>query len=151
MTLLTQDRWHRRFLALAEHVAEWSKDRSTRVGAVVVESSNRRRVLSLGYNGLPRGVSDDPDERHDRPEKYLWAEHAERNAIYNASESLVGATLYSTLFPCAGCARAIVQSGIRFLVAPEIDEVEYARWREEFRVARTMFEEAGVSVRLLQP
>lgn len=143
------ERWDRRFMELAHHVAKWSKDRSTQVGAVVVESSQRRRVISLGYNGLPRGVNDNPDERHQRPEKYLWAEHAERNAIYNASESLVGATLYATLFPCAGCARAIVQSGIRFLVTPEPDEIEYERWKHEWDVAKTMFDEARVMVRFV--
>jgi len=71
--------WDARFMNLARHISEWSKDRSTKVGVVIVGPENE--VRALGYNGFPRGIDDDAPDRHERPEKYLWVEHAERNAI----------------------------------------------------------------------
>lgn len=102
---------------MAEYVSTKSKDKSTKVGAVIVGPNNE--VLSVGWNGFPRGVNDDVEERHERPAKYEWTEHGERNAIYNAARHgirLDGTTLYTTHDPCADCARAIVQSGIRHVV-----------------------------------
>ena len=75
--------WDLRWMSVASLVATWSKDRSRKCGAVIVDSRNV--LVSLGWNGFPRGVADSPDYRHERPEKYLWTEHAERNAIYNAA------------------------------------------------------------------
>ncbi|MCW8836697.1 MAG: CMP deaminase, partial [Rhodospirillales bacterium] len=77
------DKWHVRFLQLAHQIASWSKDRSTKVGAVLVRPD--RTPAPYGYNGFPRQVDDDIDDRHSRPDKYDWTEHAERNAIYNAA------------------------------------------------------------------
>src|SRR5678816_3286831 len=87
--------WDIRFLREAARIATWSKDRSTKVGCVIVGPS--REIRSTGYNGFPRGVNDDVDERHARPMKYAYCEHAERNAIYNAARvgiPLEGCTLY---------------------------------------------------------
>jgi len=115
------DKWDNRFINLCDHIANWSKDRSTKVGAVIVDSSNR--ILSVGYNGFPQGINDDIDSRHERPNKYLWTEHAERNAIYTASRlqvNLVGATLYCNYLPCPDCSRAIIQSGISRVVYKEL-------------------------------
>ena len=112
--------WDHRWLSLAAHYATWSKDRSRKVGAVIVGA--RQVQLSQGWNGFPRGVNDEAPERHDRPAKYSWTEHAERNAIFNAAAEgirLRGSTLYlagDVAFPCADCARAIVQAGIEELV-----------------------------------
>ena len=138
--------WDKRFMKLAEHVASWSKDRSTKVGAVIVDSSTRT-VLSLGYNGMVRGIDDDVEERHERPIKYQWAEHAERNAIYNARQILTGATMYSTFYPCSDCARGIIQSGITRLVAYEPDW-NHPRWGGDkaFAVAKEMMSEVGLEV-----
>jgi dCMP deaminase len=136
--------WDERFMMLADHVSSWSKDLSTQVGAVIVGS--RKRVVSLGYSGFPRGVRDYVDKRHERPAKYLWTEHAERNAIYNAAESLVGCTLYVPWYPCMDCARAIVQSGIVELVAIEPDWDDTI-WGVHFDAARELFDEVGVRVR----
>lgn len=105
--------WNDKFINLANHIATWSKDESTKVGAVVV--NNRNKILSVGYNGLPIGVNDNIEERHVRPEKYSWFEHAERNAIYSAAEegiSLKNSKMYCNYLPCPDCARAIIQSGI---------------------------------------
>ncbi|MBT3703387.1 MAG: CMP deaminase, partial [Alphaproteobacteria bacterium] len=76
-------KWDQRFLKLADEVATWSKDRSTQVGAVIVMKD--RAPGPYGYNGFPRQIDDEAEERHNRPAKYKWTEHAERNAIYNAA------------------------------------------------------------------
>jgi dCMP deaminase len=132
--------WDKRFMDLAWHVSTWSKDRSTKVGAVITLD---RTLLSIGFNGMPRKVNDDRNERHERPIKYMWMEHAERNAIFNSHCSLAGATIHSTLYPCADCARAIIQTGITRVVAPE---PELARWDSSHKIATVMFSEAGIKV-----
>lgn len=140
--------WDERFLRLALSVGQWSKDRSRQVGAVIVDDS--RSILAVGYNGFPRGVDDSINDRHARPEKYLWTEHAERNAIYDAARrgvALDGSTIYLPWYPCADCARAVIQSGITNLVACERDSND-ATWDNHFRVSSLMLAEAGVCVRL---
>jgi dCMP deaminase len=110
------NKWHQRFFDLAKHVAQWSKDPSTKVGAVIV--NDRRIVIGVGYNGFPRGVLDHEDRYNDRPTKYAHVVHAELNAIFNATESVQGCTLYVTLAPCNECAKAIIQSGITSVWSP---------------------------------
>ena len=83
----TVPNWDEYFMKMAEHVKTKSKDRSTQVGAVIVGEGHV--VLSVGYNGFPRGVNDDIDSRYERPAKYMWTEHAERNAIFSYSPSNV--------------------------------------------------------------
>lgn len=108
------DKWDLRFMDLALHVADWSKDPSTRVGSVIVAPD--RRVLSLGYNGFPRGVNDLEERLNDRPTKYAFVSHAERNALDNVETSMRGCTLYATLQPCAECTKSIIQKGITRVV-----------------------------------
>jgi len=140
------DKWHNRFMGLANEVASWSKDKSTQVGAVIVKN---RRVVSMGYNGIPVGCDDDIEERHRRPIKYKYFEHAERNAIYNAAREggppIFGCTLYCTLFPCTDCARAIIQSGIQTLVtkSPDFNRDNFG---DDFRISVEMLDEAGVNI-----
>lgn len=146
--------WDKKFLRLALHIAGWSKDSSTKVGAVIVGPDNE--VRSLGYNGLPRGVNDNVAARQERPEKYSWYEHAERNAIYQAAlmgTATKGCTLYVTSFPakfgpCAECARAIIQAGISRVVQ-EPPEGDVARWTESFTRTSAMFVEAGIPLDLV--
>ena len=142
-------KWDKRFMTLAETVASWSKDRSRGIGAVIVGPD--RTIRALGYNGFPRGVNDDVEERHVRPDKYLWTEHAERNAIYNAIRAgtdIRGCTCYVNLFCCCNCARAIVQSSIsRVVTYPPTDD---PRWARDFEISMAMFREAGVSVKLIE-
>lgn len=139
------DKFDEAYLAVAKQMAQLSKDRSTKVGAVIVDRDRIPR--SMGYNGFPRGIDDTIEERHDRPAKYLWTEHAERNAIYNfARPYFKGTVLYSTHPPCADCARAIVQVGISEVrVVGTLDN----RWNESTQVAALMFEEAGIIYREL--
>lgn len=111
-----------KLLNLSETIAEdFSKDPSTKVGAVIVDS-NSLAPLSFGYNGMPRGLDDDNVERNQRPEKYFWYEHAERNAIYHvAREVLEGTTMFIKDLPRMEAARAIVSSGINCVVVEEFD------------------------------
>jgi dCMP deaminase len=140
---------------MAEHAATKSKDRSTKVGAVIVGTSHN--VLSIGFNGFPRGVNDDVDSRHERPIKYMFTEHAERNAVYNAARHgirLEGATLYLNGggLPCADCARAVIQAGIVEVVSMDKPfDGKGGMWAESERVSAEMFKEAGVRVIRLNP
>lgn len=144
--------WDEYFMKMAEFVKIKSKDRSTQVGAVVV--GNGHAVLSMGYNGFPRGVNDDIDLRHERPTKYLFTEHAERNAIYSAARngvSLLGSTIYITGggFACADCARAIIQAGIKEAIGMEGKFCGKGSWEESCRVGEEMMLEAGMNLILL--
>lgn len=138
--------WDLRFLALAEHVAAWSKDPSTKVGAVIVRPD--RTIASVGYNGFPRGVRDDAERYADRRTKYPMTVHAELNAIVSAKEPLKGYTIYvAPLSPCAGCAGAIIQAGISRVVAKCLQP---ERWRESFDHSSVMLSEAGLEVCIVE-
>ena len=142
------EKWHKRFMDVAELVATWSKDKSTKVGAIVVGPD--REIRSTGYNGIVRGVSDDIPERLERPTKYDFTEHAERNAVYNAcliGASLKGCVIYVTVMPCPDCARAIIQAGIKTVVTRrvKIDEnTPVGTWRDKLVYSEQMFKEAGI-------
>ncbi|MSU90313.1 dCMP deaminase [Rhodobacteraceae bacterium 2CG4] len=129
-------------------MAAWSEDRDFHVGAVIVGEAHE--VRASGYNGLPRGVSDADEARFDRAsgEKFHWIEHAERNAIYNAARAgtaIAGCTIYVNRFPCADCARAIIQSGIVRVVCPARPEFDGAL-DHSFEVSERMLLEAGVAL-----
>jgi dCMP deaminase len=135
---------------LARHIATWSKDQSRGVGCVIVGPDHE--VISMGYNGFPRGIDDTVDERHQRPAKYSWTEHAERNAIYNAARqgvSTKGAVMYLPWYPCMDCARAIIQCGIAELVAVQPDWND-ERWGKDFNMVHGMFIEVGLKVRFVE-
>ena len=141
--------WSTRWMDMAKLVATWSKDRSRTCGAVIVD--DRNVLVSLGWNGFPRGIEDEWDSRHDRPAKYKWTEHAERNAIFNAAANgyaTRGCTMYISWYPCADCARAIIQSGISVLVCTEPDWNDKV-WAADFEVVKEMLEEAAVDVRFV--
>jgi len=138
-----------RLLRLVELAAAQSLDRSRRVGAVIVGADGEPLVFAC--NGFPRGVAD-REERHVRPEKYAWTIHAEIAAICAAARagiSTEGVTMVVNWFPCAECARAIVQSGIGKLVAFRPDLTD-PRWGADFKIAREMLEEAGVELQLCE-
>lgn len=129
---------------LAEHVATWSKDPSTQVGCVIVDNQNR--VVSLGFNGFPRGIKDLVDRYEDKETKYLFVAHAERNALDNAPLSVEGCTLYSPLLPCNECAKSIIQKGISRVVSYEpTEDRPHLRWD----ITKQMFLEAGVQLYLI--
>ena len=148
---INQKKWDLRFLKLAEMVAGWSKDPSTQVGAVLVDDD--RRVLSVGYNGFPRGVEDADYRLKDRETKYAFIVHAEVNAIFAAGSLARGATLY--VWPtftdagvCNECAKVVIQAGvgkIKILAATH-DEKTADRWSAKGKVAEQMLKESKVYV-----
>lgn len=132
-------KWDHRFLKLAEHTAQWSKDPSTKVGAVIVRPD--RTIVAVGYNGFPRGVQDTPELLLNREEKYKRVVHAEINAILSAREPLHGCTLYTWPFmTCERCAVQVIQTGIKRVVAPF---AENPRW--DFSLPRSLYAETHIT------
>ena len=139
-------KWDQRFLQMATLVASWSKDPSTKVGAVIVRPN--KTIVSVGYNGFPRSVRDDGQLYQDRPTKLLRTVHAEVNAILTANQPVKGCTLYvSPLHPCANCTGIVIQAGIARVVAhmPSTPDA----WQDNFRAAQQMFDEARVPVEIV--
>ncbi len=148
--------WDTYFISMSKLVATKSKDRSTKIGCVIVGPTNE--IRTTGFNGFCRGVDDDVEGRHERPEKYFWAEHAERNAIFNAARCgipLNGCTAYiagtRSLPPCADCSRALIQSGIKRVVFECIELEEDSKWVESFQRSKEMFDETGVKIDYHKP
>lgn len=162
--------WDYRFLRMAEEVASWSKDPSTKVGCVLVNPATRT-VISTGFNGFPREVDEHPqsmvlkpgadptdpearmakDLRWDRPQKYSFIEHAERNAVYNAARNghaTEGAWAYMNWSPlglCTDCARALIQAGVKRVYGPArpfpgLDD------RIRYDISRIMAQEADMTL-----
>jgi len=141
-------KWDVRFLNLCGHISDWSKDPSTKVGAVIVRPD--RTIASVGYNGFPRGVIDRSEMLQNREQKYPRVVHAELNAILNAREPLVSCVLYvSPISPCSTCCGAIIQSGIRRVVAVMSASAQKT-WSDQARVSEQMFKEAGVTLEVHQ-
>jgi dCMP deaminase len=138
--------WDYRYLKLAKEVAQWSKDPSSKIGAVAV--GPKGNVLAQGYNGFPRGIFDYDDRYENRDTKYKLVVHAEMNVIYNATYngvSLDGATLYVAGLPiCSECAKGIIQVGIKRVVMEEV--VVPPKWEESWHWSKLMFNEAGIEV-----
>lgn len=141
--------WDERYLDLAENVSLWSKDPSRKIGAVAV--GNKGQILSQGYNGFPRGISDSVERYNDKETKYRYVVHAEMNVIYNATYngiSLDGATLYVTGLPvCSECAKGIIQTGVKRVVMRATDVPE--KWFISFATTAKMFNEANIEWELI--
>lgn len=138
--------WNEYFMSIAKTVALKSKDQSTKNGVVIVGPDNE--IRSTGYNGFCRGMGDDDPAKHERPLKYKFFEHAERNAIYNAARfgaPTRGCKMYSTWPPCTDCARAIIQSGITAVTSIRVSDCP-ERWWGDMIAARQMLTECGVQV-----
>lgn len=145
--LMREDKWNVRFLNLAKTVSSYSKDPSTKVGAVIVDDDDN--VRTIGYNGFPRGVKDTEERLNDRSIKYPLTVHAELNAICTCARvgtPTKGASMVCTHFPCADCAGAIVQSGFKEVVVIAPSEDFDSRWNEANAHARTIFTEGNVDV-----
>lgn len=136
--------WDRRFLQLAQFVSRWSKDPSTQVGAVIVRPD--RTIASVGFNGFPKGVSDDPALYADREVKLERIVHAEINALIHANEPVKGYTLYTwPLPPCMRCTTQILQAGIERVVAYNRLETN-SKWASSNEDAWNLHEEAGIEL-----
>jgi dCMP deaminase len=146
--------WDELFMRHVYLIASKSKDKKTKIGAVLVFD---KAIISEGYNGFPRRVDDDVPERHERPEKYFWAEHGERNAVYDCARRgvrTVGSILYTNGVPCSDCARAVIQAGVKEVVVhAQWQEVEktgsgWDKWKESCARSEAMLTEAGVEIRV---
>ena len=140
-------KWTDRFIEMAALISTWSKDPSTKVGAVVVDSE--RRIVSLGFNGFPRHVHDDAVRYEDKKVKYSMIVHAEANAIVSASASLLGKAMVATKSPCSECTKLIIQSGITTVIAPAPDRE--GKWADDHMFSDQMLREAGVTVETWSP
>lgn len=139
-------KWDKRFLDLAEIVASWSKDPSTKVGAVITKGNN---IISVGFNGFAKGVDDSEERYTNRNFKYPAVIHAEENAILFAKQDLTDCTIYTwPMPPCAGCASKIIQTGIKRVVSiqPNIDQLK--RWKDSIEIANSMYNEVDVEVNI---
>lgn len=139
-----QLKWDRRFLEMAECVSQWSKDPSTKVGAVIVDPETQR-VISVGFNGFPRGIQDNAERLLLRETKYDLIIHAEMNALQFAERSVKGCTLYVyPLPPCIRCATMIIQSGIKRVVSSAAWPTKWGHWKNSIAKSVQLFNEAEV-------
>ena len=136
--------WETYFMGIAHLSALRSKDPNTQVGAVIVDQEHK--VVSIGYNGFPKGCSDDEypweNEGSSLETKYVYVVHAELNAILNSPRSVKGCSIYVSLFPCHECAKAIIQSGILEIV---YESDKYAS-SESVLASKRMLESARVKM-----
>lgn len=134
------EKWDLRFLTLAKNISQWSKDPSTKVGAIIVDTD--RRIISTGYNGLPQKFSDYDTILNDRDLKYEYIIHAEINALIFSKSSIDGYTLFTYPFlPCSRCSSIFVQAGIARVVSPK-NNID--RWEKNLSLTRNILKEAGV-------
>lgn len=140
-----------KYYKLARFTADtFSKDPSTKVGCILLKPESLQ-VLSIGYNGMARGIDEKVPARWERPTKYLWIEHSERNCLYNACRSGTctdNSIAVVTMFPCTDCCRALIQSGVKTIVSP-VPDFENKNWGESFKISEEMLQEAKVQVVLL--
>ena len=135
------NKWDLRFLDLAGHISQWSKDPSTKVGCVIADKKNL--IISVGFNGAPRGVG---DVFTGRDQKLRRTIHAEKNALAFAQRSVEGCTAYVTHPTCAQCAAYLLQHGISRVVFREADSGFMERWWTDYEEALDMYLEAEVPV-----
>lgn len=144
--------WDHYYMSVAALTAQKSKDPSSQIGACIIKD---QRIISTGYNGFPQGVIQIDEHvldvkaiqaREERPEKYFWYEHGERNAIYSAARlgvSTKGGVMYCAChIPCCDCARGIIQAGLQEIFYLELENT--AKWDEHGKRSAQMFDEAGV-------
>jgi dCMP deaminase len=136
-------KWITRFMSQAELVSSWSRDPSTKCGAVIVDSKNR--VVSTGFNGFPQKFKDTEDDYKNRNRKYNLIVHSEINAIIFANKSLDDCVMFCyPMIPCCRCAAAICQTGIKLVVFPELSPRLKDRWSDSEQISKELFEKCGV-------
>lgn len=141
-------KWDLRFLELAKNISSWSKDPSTKCGAIIVRPD--KTVCSVGFNGFPKGTDDNIDLYKNRDIKLSRIIHSEMNAILFACEKLDNYTLYVWPFqPCSRCASHIIQVGIKRVVTINPDEDQKQRWGDSFKESSKLFENSGVILDIL--
>lgn len=142
----TSRKWDERFLNVAKLISSWSKDPSTKVGAIAV--SSHRRILAQGYNGLPAGIDDDKFNMNDRISKYEMIIHAESNVIYNACNSGVSLKLTTIyiygMFPCPECIKAMAQVNVARIVFRLGFSKNTGVWKTRFDLSREIMHDLGI-------
>jgi dCMP deaminase len=137
-------KWDKRYMDIARDVSQWSKDPSSKIGAVAVD--DKGHILCTGYNGFPRGIEDSEERLNNRELKYSMIVHAEMNAIFNATYHgvcLDGGTMYVSGLPCcSNCALGIISTGIKRVVMEGDPTNE--RWKSSWEMTSALFNEANV-------
>jgi dCMP deaminase len=142
-TIYAVTKWDLRFLGLARHIATWSRDPSTQVGAVIVGPD--KKIISTGFNGFPQNMPDRKEDYENRDEKYSRVVHGEINALIFAGQSVKGCTLYPVPFmPCDRCFVIMAQAGITRIVAPKPTDDQLTRWGPAFEKVRKYAKECNV-------
>ena len=137
--------WYDRYMALAKAISDFSKDPSTKAGAVICD--DKQRVVSMGFNGFPRGIDDSQDRLNDRDTKYNLTVHAEINSILFAKQNLDNCTIFVyPMAPCVRCAVVIIQSGIKRVVSHKLPSNLEDRWGDSVKLSGRLFKEAGVEL-----
>ena len=141
-------KWKKRFLKLSKEISTWSKDPSTKVGALII--SEDRNIISTGYNGFPRGISDTEERLNNRELKYKFILHAEMNCILNAlynGRSVKDCILFvHGLPPCSECTKSIIQAGIKKVIT---DSKATDNWKESLKLSLEMLKEANVEIEFI--
>lgn len=142
-------KWERRYLDLAKLISTWSKDPSTKVGAVIIGPD--RAVISIGFNGFPRKMPDTPDLYLNRDEKYSRIIHGEINALLQVKGGVPkGSTLYTYPFmPCDRCVVQFLQAGVMSYVAPMTTPEQQERWGASFERTTRYIRECGAELTLV--
>lgn len=147
-------KWMHRYMSLAKEVSTWSKDPSSKIGAVAI--SELGQILSTGYNGFPRGILDSEERLNNRDLKYKYVVHGEMNLIYNATYtgvSLKGAYVFVYGLPvCPECAKGLIQVGVQTVCITSSSlkkETGKTDWGKLWDTSLDLFDECGVSVIVL--
>ena len=145
---MLDDKWKKRFLKLSKEISTWSKDPSTKVGALII--SEDRNIISTGYNGFPRGIEDTEERLNNRETKYKFILHAEMNCILNAlynGRSVKDCILFvHGLPPCSECTKSIIQAGIKKVIT---DSKATDNWKESLKLSLEMLKEANVEIEFI--
>lgn len=145
ITVIDQ-KWDGRFLDISRLISTWSKDPSTKVGAIAV--SQNRRILAQGYNGFPSGSKDLESDYSNRDTKYQMVVHAESNIIYNACNFKVSLCLSTVfvfgMYPCPECVKALAQVGVARIVFQLGDSENREKWKEQFNISRKILHELQI-------
>ncbi len=144
------NKWDKRYLRLAREISTWSKDPSTQVGAVIVRPN--KSVCSVGFNGFPQSMPDDPEKYLNRKDKYSRIVHGELNAfVFSRDADLENYTLYTYPFlTCDRCYVLMTQAGIRRFVSPLPTPDQESRWGESFELVRGCAKESKIKIEIVE-